>query len=492
MIKNTLPVFLFFVLTLLVSCEGWNTPKPDDNEALIGDEIFAPTESTVTNEGDRLVLQFTDGTHTVEIITNDTLEGTYNITADALKAASLLANISYTDGTTTWYGTSGSVVIGIGEDGYEGSYEATLEAGDTSQIGISSGSFSGIEATQQNQDPLINSEQAILDSLLSCYTAFNEFIQFEYLFDAVYTHRTGSPGTDWSNLVAHTQNSTDVKIAELWNRGWDVIFRVNLIVLSADEVITNEADNKAVKSQALGMRACTYLNLLQWFAYLPVVTETSFGSASQVAQSDVLEFILSDAFFAAEYAPQTPAVAGTARIPSAFGKAVAAEASLMKEDFAASLNLHQDIINSGNFALNPSPGSFTPEDTEIFYGSEKGSIAEFSAFFTYGTFVPVERLTASYLVSAESLVRMGNSQEALGYYNILRERRFEDPATVLEGDMLYIQYLTEFEAEGKTFSVMKRFGKAESELQLMTHQLVLPIPMQVLDEHVNFLQNPGY
>ncbi len=492
MLKKFLSPLLFVIPVIMSSCDTGNNPEPEDNEALIGEEIFAPTESTVTIDGNQLLLQFTDGTHTVQIITNDTIEGTYTVTTDALKASSLLSNITYTDGTTTWYGTSGSVLIGIGEGGYEGSYEATLEAGDSSQIEISSGSFSGIEATQENQNSLIPSEQAILDSMFSCYTAFNEFIQFEYLFDAVYANRTGSPGTNWTSIFTHTQGATDDMVNELWTRGWDVIFRVNLIVLSAEEVITNEESKQKVEAQVLSMRAFTYLNLLQWFGNLPVLSETSFGSSSQKTSSEVLDFILNDAALAAEYGPWTTSSTGTERIPSAFAKAVAAEANLMKENFAASYSLQMEIINSGNFALNPSPGTFTAEDAEIFYGSEKGSLAEFNTFFTYGSYVPVERLTASYLITAESLVKMGSSQEALGYYNMLMVRRSEYPATILEGDMLYEQYLTEFEAEGKSFEVMKRFSKAESSLQLMTYQLLLPIPQQVLEQNVNFLQNPGY
>ena len=127
--------------------------------------------------------------------------------------------------------------------------------------------------TLDNTIQLIDTESAINDSLQSCYVRLHRYIEFAYLFDAVYSNHILAPDGSWTEIYNHTQtqSSNNAKILNLWSDAYDIIYKVNLI-LESSGVIISAIDRQAVTAQAKAMRAYLYYNLLIWLGEVPLET----------------------------------------------------------------------------------------------------------------------------------------------------------------------------------------------------------------------------
>lgn len=486
----------YFLLVILIvfftACEKDQETGPEDTNTIIGGEIFSPTESSAEKSGDRLILTFTEETKTVQIVTNNNIEGTYSIISQSLKSASdLKANITYNDGVNSYNGNSGSLQIIENEGGtISGTYSATLISDNDVVIELSSGSFSEIQPL--STFTLITTETAIQDSLLACYEEFYNYIEFVYLLDAIYSNKVLAPNSLWNDIHGHTQTSANEKVLMLWSKSYDIIYKLNLILSSSGDAITDPSTRNTVDAQAKAIRAYIYHNLLIWFGEIPIESGFSDGMNPRNSIEEVLDQIKDDATGAVEYLPQSWSGSDNFRIPKSFVQGLFARVFLYDNSFDEALNVSQQIINSGLYDLSPATNNFTEGNVEIFWGFEKGNNTEFNDFFTKGLYVPVLRLTEIYLISIESSFNTGNTMEAISQINVLKMRGGEPDVMSIDVTDILQQWDTELELEGSTFITLKRFDSAMDELQIQGYQLVLPIPLVVLNNNPNLTQNPGY
>ncbi|MDF1547049.1 MAG: SUMF1/EgtB/PvdO family nonheme iron enzyme [Bacteroidales bacterium] len=147
--KNPIQLFILLLFIFFASCTKDDEKEPLLNNALIDGVSFQPNSSLIIKYGKHLLLQFSDGEKSVEIITNDTITGSYSITSTSLKKEGpLIANINYLAGSNSYLGQSGIVEITKSENlVYSGSYSANLQSGDGASISISSGNFSNLQAS---------------------------------------------------------------------------------------------------------------------------------------------------------------------------------------------------------------------------------------------------------------------------------------------------------------------------------------------------------
>ena len=490
--KNLLLVILMILFT---ACEKEDDIVPDDTNTIIGGEIFTPSESSAEKSPGGMILTFTGGAKKVQIVTNDTVAGTYNIISQSLKSAQVLqANIIYNDGVKSYNGTSGTVQITNGEGGtVSGTYNATLVSDDDDVIEITSGSFSNMQLLSTSPAiSLITTEVGINDTLELCYELFYDYIEFLYLFDAVYTNTTSAPASSWDDIYGHSQTATDEKVLMLWSKSYEIIFKLNLILSSTEDVITDETIRNPIDAQVKAMRAYIYHNLLIWFGEVPIETGFSDSNSPRNTVEEVLNLTKDDANMAAEFLPQSWPAGDEFRIPKSFAQGLLARFHLFDNNYNEALNLTQQLINSGQYSLSSSTTNFVQGNSEVAWGFDRGSNTEFNTFFTKGQYVPVLRLTEVYLISSEALLNMGNSMEAVNYINILRARGGEPELMSLQISDLLEQWMLELELEGSIFITLKRFDVAETELQIHPHKLLLPIPADVLSSNSNMTQNPGY
>lgn len=489
--------FVFAMLIMaFVSCSKNQGSIPEDTKATVNGETFTPNQSSAKKSGNNLILSFESGTKKIEILTSDTISGTYTIVSQSLKSASALkANIIYTDGTNSYFGTGGLIEIIRSNSGtISGTYHATV-ANNGTEIEISAGSFASLELV--NSSPLIGSETAINDSLLACYAKFHEYIELLYLFDAIYANHVPAPNSTWNEIYDHnqTQSSSNEKILKLWSDTYEIIYRSNLIIESSTSVITDQNTLNSIIGQAKAMRAYLYDNLLNWFGEVPLQLEISEQMIPRNNISEVLNQIYNDADMADQNLPVSWSQSEKFRFPKSFAQGLLARAYLNNQniqDYTKVSIKIQEIINSGVYALSTNTANFISTSTEIFCGFEKTNNIEFNSFFNKGSYVPVIRYTEAYLIAAEALFYTGQTSNAINYINMLNNRGGRPTLSSLTADDLFEQWNTELMKEGSMFVTLKRYNKALPVVQNYAHKLLLPIPLPVIINNVYLTQNPGY
>lgn len=337
-------------------------------------------------------------------------------------------------------------------------------------------------------------EAEINDTLLWCYSKLYEYVEFAYLFDAVYSNNVPAPDLSWTEIFEHTQDqsSTNEKILRLWSGAYEIIYKTNLVINNVENVISDPFTRNTIIAQAQAMRAYLFYNLLTWFGEIPIEEGISESMVPRNSIGEVLEQIRQDAVEAAQYLPMSWTAPDKFRFPKSFAQGLMARASLFDKNYTEALTPVQNIINSGFYALDQDTINFSSSSTEIFCGFEKSGNPIFSEFFIKGSYVPLMRYTESYLIYAEALFNTGNTENAINLINALNDRRDKPFVTSLSNDDIYQHWEKELAKEGSMFITLKRFGKASSVLQIPEYKLVLPVPLTILLNNPYMTQNPGY
>jgi uncharacterized protein (TIGR02145 family) len=344
------------------------------------------------------------------------------------------------------------------------------------------------------KDYIIESESDINDTLNLCYSLLGKYIEYSYLFDAVYSNKVLSPNSSWNEIFDHSQTPNSLKISKLWYDAYEIIFKANLIITSAPQVITDQQTRDRVIGQAKSIRAYLYHNLLIWFGELPLETGYAESLIPRNTVEEVLAFIKQDASEAVQTLPLNWTAPDNFRINRSFAGGLLGRAGLFDGSYAQALDPSMEIINSSMYALSADTLNFTSSNSEIYWGFNKGTDPVFNTFFNKGVYVPVIRYSETFLVSAECNFNTGNQSLALNLINMLIARRGGTPITVndLTNDVIYSYWRKDMSKEGNMFITMKRFDKALAVVQGMTHKLLLPVPMEIIIANPWMTQNPGY
>lgn len=501
--------YLFFAALsiIMLSCNKQDDPIPEATEVKINGEYFSPTENSAVKTKDGFVVVFGKGTKKITISTNDTITGTYNVVFQSLKAASTLkANVTYFDRNTEFKGNDGTFRITKKEGNLiAGVYNSKVVSDNGLAINIESGSFVDVKVTA-----LIPSETAIKENLTACYSAVYEYIQHSYLFDAVYSNEISAPNSSWAEIYQHTQtaSSENEKILKLWQNGFEIIHKTNLILESSEWVISDESTLNIINAQAKAIRAYVFYNLMTWFGEIPLETGISENTIPRNTIADVLAQIKDDASAASLNLPIKWTATENFRTPKSFALGLLARISLTDFELPTtwpplqqylysgihheSVLAAQQIINSGYYTLENGTNSFTVSDREIIWGFEKTNNNEFNSFFSKGSYVPVLRLTEIYLILSESLIQSGKQTEAVSYVNQLNFRNGKNNVTSITPNEISQLWNTELTLEGGIFITKRRFNKAFALVQNDPKRILLPVPMSILIKNPNLTQNIGY
>lgn len=368
-------------------------------------------------------------------------------------------------------------------------------------IAVSDGSLSDsamvtIQLNDVSPEPLTTKTE-ITDALNTSYTDLHSYIEYTYLFDAVYTNEVAAPTSAWNDVASKSINSLNNNVSELWFGAKDNIYALNNIINSADEVLPAGQEKDEIIAQALAIRSYLRFQLLNWFGNFPL----AFGikaneNATQASQQEILTSIESDLNTATSSLPDT-----WQNGENYFTKNTAlfllARVKLFNNDWQNVLELANMFVDSGTYPLSSSTDNFTDASTEIIWGFNETDEAPFTNTYTRGTYVPLFRSTEAYLIQAEANVMIGENVNSRTALNALRQRGSETAiGSGVNGSALIQaiidQWLSEMSFSGVTFSTLKRFQLAEDELSIQSFQLLMPIPQAVIDSNFNLFQNPGY
>jgi starch-binding outer membrane protein, SusD/RagB family len=500
--------FLSSILILIFfACENEKdqVPVPEDTKVLIDGESISPTESSAFKTGNSLILTFKADTKNIKIITNDTIAGTYNVLPKSSKSVSgLTATIEYFDGSTKYIGNGGTFIITKNEGGIiSGLYNAKVISDKGEAKNIQSGSFVSIQTIS-----IIETESAINDTLELCYSKLHEYIEFSYIFDAVYSNLITAPNNSWTEIYEHTQSPENENILILWSKAFDIIYKTNLILQSSEIVISDELTRNSINAQAKSIRAYLFYNLMTWFGEIPIETDIPDTMNLRSSIPEVLVQIKEDATSAVYSLPMKWPADDSFRIPKSFMLGLLARISLTDfilpdrwpplQQYLYSTNCDdaiiaaQQILSSGIYVLDNTTNNFSETNTEIIWGFEKTYDNEFNSIFKKGSYIPVLRLTEMCLIISEALCKKGNSLDAISYINLLNSRSDNQLAISITTDEILPYWNSEFSLEGSRFITLRRFNRALEVVQNNPRNILLPIPLTILIKNPYLTQNIGY
>ena len=340
--------------------------------------------------------------------------------------------------------------------------------------------------------------QQIIDALNSSYVELESYIEFTYLFDAIYANVIQAPSTDWEDVFSHSLVSTDEKVSILWSDAYEIWFVLNNIINSAAAVLPAGQERDEITAQALTIRSYLQLNLINWFESIPLETGIEAGNLAQSQSSEVLNQIKADLNTAIDILPASWTGDDMGNVTRGTAQSLLCRAYLETQEWQQALDLSQDIRDNVLYTLSPATDNFTASDTEIIWGFDQTGEAVFTSAYDRGNHVPLLRLTEIYLINAEANIQTGGSAQGRTVLNELKQRASQTPiADGVNGfseliELTFEQWVFEMGLGGVSFATLKRFDKALSEFMFEEFRLLVPIPQEAIDENPNLFQNPGY
>ncbi len=343
---------------------------------------------------------------------------------------------------------------------------------------------------------LIKNLEQVGDSIAQCYRLTYEYVRLCMVFDNMVTGQGESVNSSqWASIKSHDFLATDPQLEELWNQGYEIIYKVNNIMESLPFLTGGEEYKEVVVGECLVIRSLVLSKLENLFGAIPLMTE-SFREAmkeySRSPREEVTTFIKQDLVMAIDKLGAVGTVDKT-KVAMASAQALLARLCLLEGKWTEVAQYAQMVEESGIYSLTADYSDvFTSSSSEMILCVYRGEEALVKDLFTKGLFIPVFRYADIMMIQAEVAFRMGDMARALELINSLRARRDQEFFSNLDEDLLVQAYKDEFALEGDRFSLLKRFGLLGSELGLSEVNQVLPVPQSVIDESVGISQNPGY
>ena len=182
----------------------------------------------------------------------------------------------------------------------------------------------------------------------------NRGVQFEYLLTEHRTDNTRGWTTEGSKADFHRYlvNANNVESEDYYQSMYEIIFRANNVLNFID--VADEKNQGSYMAEAKFLRAYAYFNLVRLFGDVPMVTEVA-GPAdneklfTRVPSAQIYQQIESDLQEAISNLNNTH----KSRASKAAAQGLLAKVYLTQDsrNYAGAAQLCQDIINSGDFAL---------------------------------------------------------------------------------------------------------------------------------------------
>ena len=319
-----------------------------------------------------------------------------------------------------------------------------------------------------------------------------------YLFDAMFTQCSSHDNAVMLNLTEiynRQLNPSIPLIQDLYAGYYRVIRNINTLIQDIDK------KEELLKYKYAGMvyRAYCYLNMIELWGDVPLIVKTlsidEINTIIRTPKSDILSFIINDLKEAELHLPEE----GNYIICSKYlASALLANAYMQKNDYENVLIKTTTIIQSYKYNL-------CSNHSEIFKPANKETLFSFLAnedntsfnLIRKGSEMPMIRYPEILLMSAEANLFQGNISKAVEPLNQLRERN-EKTALNINTTPLSVQeaiieeWKTDMVNEGVYLFALKRFGVAETTLQIPSYMTLLPLPARELLLDRNIQQNPGY
>ena len=335
--------------------------------------------------------------------------------------------------------------------------------------------------------PIFCDESDVTDYFDETKKEVARFLEYVYHFDAIFTDLSYAVNSSWIEIDNHTFSTDNEKIEKLWFDAFRILNRAVNMTIYEPQIYTDYfSENRLFQITVTS-------HLLNYFGGIPLYTNPQAfrNQLPRASEGEIVEWIT-------DISERIILRSENATIQNA-SRAVSARLSFLQGGlvnyFQADM-LTKSIINSGLYDLEQdSMVIYTESSAEnVFFVTNPQTIN--SEIAASKTILPVSRLSESYLVGSYSAMMEGNYEglELLKYYQQKKGHQVLDDSATFEevNEKLMAYFLAEFIFDGIRFPLLKKFNLAEEVLRIPGHMKVLPIPMKVVTNNPNILQNPGY
>jgi len=210
-----------------------------------------------------------------------------------------------------------------------------------------------------------NFMQSESDAVLATNAIYNELRDWRYfggfpILDIMSDEaRKGSNPTDAVQILPFenfTYTSSDEPIRGWYSTLYIAIKRANIVIENAPDIEMDDALKERLIGEAKFLRALTYFYLVRGYGGVPIVTETSPERiVPRSAASEVYDLIETDLLDAIPNLPERsdyPA-ADLGRVTRGAAKGLLTKVYLFQNEFSNAVNIGMEVINSGEYSLEP-------------------------------------------------------------------------------------------------------------------------------------------
>ncbi|KQC29791.1 RagB/SusD family nutrient uptake outer membrane protein [Flagellimonas eckloniae] len=278
--------------------------------------------------------------------------------------------------------------------------------------------------------------QGVNDATNSNEATTNRGVQFEHLLTEHRTDNTRNATTEGSKADFHRYlvNANNVEVEDYYASMYEVIFRANNVLNFID--IADTGNQARYTAEAKFLRAYAYFKLVRLFSDVPLVTEVVSPDDKETPfirtpESEIYAQIIADLQEAISVLDNSNVI----RASRAAAQGILAKVYLTQDNpnYTGAQQLCEDIVNSGNFSLEPDFNDVFYSGTEEEYDASANSEVIFAIQYISGNQLESQGFSAEFTSSTRVGAEDGQ--------NIVNDNLVADFA-LAGGDRTELSYVT--------------------------------------------------
>jgi len=216
-----------------------------------------------------------------------------------------------------------------------------------------------VAAFYQTEGDILNAVNAAYSTLQSGDLYGGRDLQdlTEYRADVTFDNDPSANSGVRFNIDQFLAGATNEIIEDVWQRLYQAIYRCNIVLDNADNVEMDAKLRDQYKAEVRFIRALCYFHAVQLWGDVPLVLQADGTDASREhirnSTTDVYAAIESDLQFTVSNLPATYPTAELGRVTSGAAAGLLGKVQLTQQKFSEAANTLQTVINSGEYALQP-------------------------------------------------------------------------------------------------------------------------------------------
>ncbi|MCK4922559.1 MAG: RagB/SusD family nutrient uptake outer membrane protein, partial [Bacteroidales bacterium] len=353
-----------------------------------------------------------------------------------------------------------------------------------------------------DEDDFFKTYDDLENLLITTYERFFSYYETLFLVDANYSNKINSKG-GWSDLYQHTQTSSNSKVESLWRSSYKVINLCNELeyyTLRISQSISNN-EYSTILNNLKGIRAFVYLNLINWFGDVPLITERYTSDSDIYPKRDdlatVIEFVLNEANQIIELFPFENQFNAEYSMPKEISYYLISSINRLKSNQENNFTYLSSFITESNYPLETEfPSDLKSKNQEFLFSIYIDPLLQWQYTWEYRDYVPIISSSLLHLIYEEANLKSEGEVTFLSLNKLLVRNSLptvDNTTTIsdIKSKIIYL-FLNDAFINGNSFLTLKSNSLAIDSLNIDSSRLLLPIPENDIMNNPNMAQNPGY